>query len=244
MMCAVPKGSGLGTSSILAATLLATLSDLCGLKWDKNALFTRTLALEQMLTTGGGWQDQAGAIYWGIKLIETAPGLVQKPVLRWFPDTLFGHNYANKSILLYYTGITRLAKNILQEIVRGIFLNSPYHLRCIEEIGENVNNVADALEKCDYSALSQSIKRSWILNQKLDSGTNPPEVQSIIDRIEDFLLSTKLLGAGGGGYLLMFAKDEQAATSIVKTLARTPPNKRARFVSFQPSSTGLQVTRS
>lgn len=244
MMAAVPKGSGLGTSSILAATLLATLSDLCGLKWDKNALFTRTLALEQMLTTGGGWQDQAGAIYGGIKLIETAPGLSQKPVLRWFPDTLFSHNYANKSILLYYTGITRLAKNILQEIVRGIFLNSPYHLHCVEEIGENVDIVADALEKCDYTALGKGIEKSWILNQRLDSGTNPPEVQAIIEQVKDYLLATKLLGAGGGGYLLILAKDEQSAAQIVKTLTQNPPNKRARFVSFQLSNTGLQITRS
>ncbi|MGC8743366.1 MAG: bifunctional fucokinase/fucose-1-phosphate guanylyltransferase [Verrucomicrobiia bacterium] len=244
MMSAVPKGSGLGTSSILAATLLATLSDLCGLKWDKKALFTRTLALEQMLTTGGGWQDQAGAIYWGIKLIETTPGLVQKPVLRWFPDALFSHNYANKSILLYYTGITRLAKSILQEIVRGIFLNSPYHLRCVEEIGENVDVVAEALERCDYGELARGIGRSWILNQRLDSGTNPPEVQAIISKIEDYLLATKLLGAGGGGYLLILAKDEQAASNIIKILTQNPPNSRARFVSFQLSNTGLQITRS
>ncbi len=65
MLCAVPKGSGLGTSSILAATLLATLSDLCGLSWDRHVLFTRALALEQLLTTGGGWQDQAGALFGG-----------------------------------------------------------------------------------------------------------------------------------------------------------------------------------
>jgi len=59
--CSPPcEGSGLGTSSILAATVLAALGDLCGLSWDRNTLFTRTLALEQMLTTGGGWQDQAG----------------------------------------------------------------------------------------------------------------------------------------------------------------------------------------
>ena len=126
---AVPKGSGLGTSSILAATVLAALGDLCGLNWDRNTLFTRTLALEQMLTTGGGWQDQAGAIFRGIKLIETAPGLAQKPAIGWLPHHLFDHDYANRSILLYYTGITRLAKNILAEIVRGIFLNSPSHLR-------------------------------------------------------------------------------------------------------------------
>ena len=84
--------SGLGTSSILAATVLAALSDLCGLGWDRNTLFSRTLALEQMLTTGGGWQDQAGAIFRGLKFIETVPGLSQKPTLRWLPDHLFSRD--------------------------------------------------------------------------------------------------------------------------------------------------------
>lgn len=49
----------------MAATLLATLGDVCGLGWGREVLFARTLALEQMLTTGGGWQDQAGAIFRG-----------------------------------------------------------------------------------------------------------------------------------------------------------------------------------
>jgi len=244
MLSAVPKGSGLGTSSILAATLLATLGDLCGLSWDRNILFARALALEQMLTTGGGWQDQAGAIFRGIKLIETEPGLTQKPTLRWLPDHLFNHEYADKVILLYYTGLTRLAKSILYEIVRGIFLNSPEHLETIGEIGVNAERAFNAIQKCDYQALIDAVQRSWVLNQHLDSGTNPPEVQQILDRVQDYVAATKLLGAGGGGYLLMLAKDEQAARSIRQTLTDNPPNERARFVSFGLSDTGLQLTRS
>ncbi len=137
MLAAVPKGSGLGTSSILAATLLATAGELCGLGWDRDVLSSRTLALEQMLTTGGGWQDQAGAIFRGLKLVETAPGLAQKPRVRWLPHHLFEPAYANTLMLLYYTGVTRLAKGILHEIVRGIFLNSPEHLATIGDIGAN-----------------------------------------------------------------------------------------------------------
>jgi galactokinase/mevalonate kinase-like predicted kinase len=244
MLCAVPKGSGLGTSSILAATLLGTIGDLCGLDWDRTALFTRTLALEQLLTTGGGWQDQAGGLFRGIKLVETGPGQSQKPALRWLPDTLFGRDYANKTLLLYYTGLTRLAKNILREIVRGIFLNSPSHLRTIEEIGANAARAGDALQRCDYLELTRVIEQSWRLNQQLDAGTNTPEVQSILDSVKPHLAAAKLLGAGGGGYLLMFARDEDAAREIRRTLLAHPPNAGARFVDFSLSETGLQVTRS
>ncbi len=244
MLCAVPKGSGLGTSSILAATLLGTLGDLCGLNWNGNVLFRRTLAMEQMLTTGGGWQDQAGAVFRGLKLIETAPGLAQKPTLRWLPEHLFERDQANQTILLYYTGLTRLAKNILQEIVRGIFLNSPAHLRIIDQIGANADRAAAAVQTCSRPDLEACIRASWRLNQELDAGTNPPEVQAILNAVAPELAAAKLLGAGGGGYLLLFAKDHDAAGRIRRTLAERPPNPRARFVDFSLSQTGLQLTRS
>ena len=244
LLSAVPKGSGLGTSSILAATVLATLGEACGLNWDKNVLFTRTLALEQMLTTGGGWQDQAGGIFRGVKMVETGSGLKQTPTLRWLPDHLFEEDYANKLILLYYTGITRMAKNILHEIVRGIFLNSPQHLKIIEEIADNAQMAFNAIQMADYSALIASIKESWRLNQLLDKGTNPVGVQEILKKIENYLEAAKLLGAGGGGYLLLFAKDRDAAAHIRKILTENPPNKRARFVQFSLSQYGLQLTRS
>jgi galactokinase/mevalonate kinase-like predicted kinase len=244
LVSAVPKGSGLGASSILAATVLAALGDLCGLNWDRNAVLTRTLVLEQMLTTGGGWQDQAGAIFRAIKLIETAPGLAQKPSVHWLPDHLFGRDYANSAILLYYTGLTRLAKNILEEIVRSIFQNSRPTLETIAEIGLNAQFASGAIQRCDYELLTEAIRRSWTLNQRLDAGTNPPATQKILSQVADYLAAAKLLGAGGGGYLLMLAKDEAAGRRIREVLTATPPNARARFVEFNLSETGLQVTRS
>jgi len=244
LLAAVPQGSGLGTSSILAATVLAALADLCGLAWDRNVLFARTLALEQMLTTGGGWQDQAGAIFRGIKLISTAPGLAQTPTLRWLPPHLLDREYANRRVLLYYTGLTRLAKNILAEIVRGMFLNSPTHLALLADIGANAEFAAAAMQACDYGLLTAAIRNSWRLNQQLDAGTNPPEVQQILARVADWLAAAKLLGAGGGGYLLLFAKDETAAARVKRTLTERPPNDRARFVDFSVSETGLELTRS
>ncbi len=244
LLSAVPKGSGLGASSILAATALAALSQACGLKWDREVLFTRTLALEQMLTTGGGWQDQAGAIYRGVKLIQTAPGLAQCPTLRWLPNELLGPEYANRLVLLYYTGLTRFAKNILAEIVRSVFLNSGKCLQLLADIGANAVRAGAAFETCDYARLLSAIRNSWSLNQHLDAGTNPPNVQSILQQVDEYLGAAKLLGAGGGGYLLMFAKDEIAGARIRQTLLANPPNTRARFVNFSLSEIGLQVSRS
>ena len=177
-------------------------------------------------------------------MVETGSGLKQTPTLRWLPDHLFEEDYANKLILLYYTGITRMAKNILHEIVRGIFLNSPQHLKIIEDIADNAQVAFNAIQMADYSALVASIRESWRLNQLLDKGTNPVGVQEILKKIENYLEAAKLLGAGGGGYLLLFAKDRDAAAHIRKILTENPPNKRARFVQFSLSQYGLQLTRS
>ena len=244
LLAAVPHGSGLGTSSLLSATLLGVLSEFYGLGWDKQALVTRTLLLEQLVTTGGGWQDQAGGLYPGVKLLKTAPGLDQNVSVRWSPDFLFAPSQAGGAMLLYYTGITRLAKTILQDIVRGMFLGDADVMACLRDIGQNAAAAYAALETGNYEAICERVRVSWTLNQALDAGTNPPEVQAILSKISDHLAAAKLTGAGGGGFLLLLAKDEAAARHIRARLTADPPNPRARFFEFSLSGTGTQITRS
>lgn len=244
LLCAVPKGSGLGTSSILAATVLGALADFGGLNWDRAELMDRTLALEQMLGSGGGWQDQAGGVYPGVKLVETAPGFDQQPRVRWLPaDFLVAAENAGR-MMLYYTGLTRVAHRVLGEIVRGLFLNRGSVMDTVGEIGENALAGYEAFQRQDMAAVAEVVRHSWTLNQRLDTGTNTPMVQAILDRCGDDLASAKLLGAGGGGYLLMFARSADAAARIRARLEHRPPNPRARFVSVSISGTGLQITRS
>ncbi len=244
ILAAVPKGSGLGTSSILAATVLGTLSEVCALGWDKAEIGRRTLALEQLLTTGGGWQDQFGGILEGIKLLETSPGKMQSPLIKWLPESLFTDPLYKNRMLLYYTGITRVAKSILADIVRGMFLNSSAHLSLLDELKYHAENTSATMSAKDFEGLGRNIKKSWQLNQKLDSGTNTPEIQQLIDRIAPWSIGHKLLGAGGGGFMFIMAGDEKAANQIRHELTTNPVNHRARFVDFSISGTGLQVTKS
>ena len=244
LLAATPKGSGLGTSSVLAATLLAALGATGGMAWDHEELCRRTLALEQMLTSGGGWQDQAGGIYHGIKFIETSPGLEQTPLVRWLPEQLLGPRTANRMALLYYTGITRVAKTILQEIVRGMLLNSHSHMEKVFAIRDHAVCAYQSIQRESWPSLCSVVARSWDLNRALDKGTNPPEVAAIISSVSDWTAGVKLLGAGGGGYMLILAKDEEAGNRVRQKLAASPPNPCARFVDFSVSQTGLQITRS
>lgn len=78
----------------------------------------------------------------------------------------------------------------------------------------------------------------------MDSGTNPPEVEAIIEQIAPYTLGYKLPGAGGGGYLYMVARDPSAAARIRSILDNNKPNDKARFVEMSLSRNGLQVSRS
>ena len=244
MLSAIPAGSGLGTSSILAATVLAALSDFCGLSWDKAEIGRRTLQLEQLLTTGGGWQDQYGGLLPGVKLLETQRGLVQQPQVRWLPTRLFTQSDYRACHLLYYTGITRTAKQILSQIVRRMFLNQHDELALLRQMKDHTQLMFEALQREDFQLMGQLVRRTWQQNQLLDRGTNPPEVQQLTSLIDDLCLGYKLPGAGGGGYLYMIAKDPDAATRIRQTLRQHPLNDRARFVDMTLSETGLEVSRS
>ena len=102
----------------------------------------------------------------------------------------------------------------------------------------------DAILSNDYVGLAEKVAISWDLNQRLDKGTNPQVIQEITGCVDDLLLGYKLLGAGGGGYLIMFAKSPEAAGKVKKQLESEPPNARARFVDFTVSKTGFQVSRS
>ena len=244
LLSAIPAGSGLGTSSILAATVLGALNDFCGLGWDKNEIGHRTLMLEQMLTTGGGWQDQFGGVLGGVKLLQTGRGFAQNPQVRWLPTDLWTQPEYRPCHLLYYTGITRTAKSILAEIVRRMFLNHGDELRLLRQMKAHTLDMYEAIQQNDFVRMGQLVRKTWTQNQLLDSGTNPESVEALTRLVDDLCLGYKLPGAGGGGYLYMIAKDPEAAARIKQILTDNSPRKNARFVDMTLSTTGLQISRS
>ena len=244
LLSAIPAGSGLGTSSLLASTVLGALNDFCALAWDKNEIGSRTLVLEQLLTTGGGWQDQYGGILQGVKLLNTERGFQQQPTVRWLPTDLFTQPDYAACHLLYYTGITRTAKTILAEIVRRMFLNQHAELALLRQMKDHADEMFEAIQRADFTQMGRLVATTWRQNQAIDSGTNPDEVRAITSLVEDYCLGYKLAGAGGGGYLYMVAKDPEAAARIRQCLQHHRPNANARFVDMTLSTTGLQVSRS
>lgn len=244
LLSAIPAGSGLGTSSVLAATVLRALNEFCGLGWDKAEIGHRTLTLEQLLTTGGGWQDQFGGLLHGVKLLQTQAGFQQDPIVRWLPTGIFTQPEYQACHLLYYTGIRRTAKTILAEIVRRMFLNQHEELSILRDMKAHAMTMYEAIQREDFETMGRLVRKTWQQNQALDSGTNPDECQRITELVDDLCLGYKLPGAGGGGYLYMVAKDPEAAARIKTLLNNHPTNANARFVDMTLSHKGMQVSRS
>ena len=244
LLSAIPAGSGLGTSSVLAATVLGTINDFLSLGWDKNEICHKTLVLEQLLTTGGGWQDQFGGVLQGVKLLQTCKGFEQQPIVNWLPTDLYTQPEYQACHLLYYTGITRTAKTILAEIVQKMFLNDHDQVALLREMKAHSLQMYEAIQRNDFKEMGKLVGKTWLQNQAIDAGTNPMEVKKLTDLIDDLCLGYKLPGAGGGGYLYMVAKDPEAAARIKVILNANRPNDNARFVGMSLSKTGLQVSRS
>ena len=242
MYSAVPKGSGLGTSSILGATVLACLDRLVRSELNQDALIDRTSVLEQLMTTRGGWQDQVGGVVGGIKVIRSEPGPVQRPVATPLdPPVEFVKTLEARSVLLY-SGEKRLARDIL-ELVLGRYLSrAPEAMRIVAALKSGAEAMADAVRCGDVDAFTERLAEYWRLKTQFHPGSTNRRIDAIAAAHGRDLAAWELPGAGGGGFVMMVAKDEQAARRIEARVDRHPPNRLARRFPLEIDPDGLRVT--
>jgi galactokinase/mevalonate kinase-like predicted kinase len=240
LLSAVPKGSGLGTSSILAATILGALERFFGLKVDRKDLFRQVLQVEQILTTGGGWQDQIGGVAGGVKYISSSPGLRPDPVVYQLDPFLFTDAECCSRFSLYYTGITRLAKNILQDVVRRANCLEPAYLFTLRHLKGLAREAREAVSRRDVESLGKVIGQSWEANKLIHPSTTNEEVEALLRDLSGYS-DMKLLGAGGGGYALFLSDSARDAQRLRDRLSAMN-HERARLVEMSVNPQGLQVT--
>lgn len=116
----VPKGSGLGTSSILSGACVKGIFEFLGQERTDAEIYDVVLGMEQIMSTGGGWQDQVGGLTEGIKLISTKPGIAQNLVVEKIEMPEEGKKELKERFALIYTGQRRLARNLLRDVVGAI----------------------------------------------------------------------------------------------------------------------------
>ncbi len=241
-LAAIPKGSGLGTSSIMGAVILAVILRALGRTLTHKELFHSVLCLEQSLTTGGGWQDQIGGAVGGAKIVTTEPGLVPDARIHFLPADVLNPKMNNNQTLLYYTGITRLAKDILGQVVGHYLDRDRKTLFTLRQIHSLARQVAEAMSRKDIRAFGLLVSEAWELNKQLDPNSTNDEVEKLFSRIKPYIFGAKLLGAGGGGFLLMVCKSIEDAKKVRIMLDTEPANERARFFHYDINPEGLVVT--
>ncbi len=242
LLCAVPKGSGVGTSSILGAVILAALHRFFGRRHTDTELFRQVLQMEQMLTTGGGWQDQIGGVAGGVKYIESKPGVSVVPMVHRLDAHLFEDPAFHRRFTLFYTGITRLAKHILRDVIREVNRNTPAYLFTLNLVRQLALEARDALGLRNYRAVTSILRRSWEANKRIHSGSTNEQVERLFRETAAHYDAVKLPGAGGGGYALFASAGVEEADRLRECLRRDFEDHRARIVEFGLNREGLQVT--
>ena len=239
---ALPKGSGLGTSSILGTAVLACLGRVLGEPYSTDRLIALTSILEQRMCTGGGWQDQIGGMIPGVKLIRTQRGVDQTVSLSWAVFDLRPGSALRERTLLYYTGQKRMARHILHNVVRQYLARDPATLRTIDELKEAALEMKANLDAQDVDAFAEGIERYWTLKKQIDPGSSNPQIEALLKSVNRWTAGRMLPGAGGGGFIFLVARDPDAARQIRRHLKEFPPNRLARFFDYDVDQTGVKVT--
>lgn len=202
----VPKGSGLGTSSILSAACVKAMFEFMGVKFSESDLFSHVLAMEQIMSTGGGWQDQVGGVVNGIKYITSKPGMNQELNVKNVelePETL---KELNDRFCLIYTGQRRLARNLLRDVVGRYVGNEPESLYALNEVQKVASLMRFELERGNIDEFAKLLDYHWELSKKIDAGSTNTLIDQIFSSIDEFIDGRLVCGAGGGGFLQVILK--------------------------------------
>jgi fucokinase len=239
----LPMGSGLGTSSILAATALRAIFEMMGTAPNDQLLSERVMRLEQLMTTGGGWQDQAGGIFASAKLLVSGPGLRQRvrvhPVV-WTPER---QAEFEDLVVLYYTGIRRVARDLLRQVVGRYLARETACVQVLHSIKTLAMEMSHAMQCGEWDYLGSLLDRHWELNQVLDPNTTNAPINALLESARPFVRGAKLAGAGGGGFLILLAKSPQAARELKIDLEKKHAGTGGAVYPWRIATDGIRVKR-
>ncbi|WP_274422369.1 fucose pyrophosphorylase domain-containing protein [Blautia sp. XA-2221] len=205
-VCNVPKGSGLGTSSILAGAAVKAIGEFLGEDWPDNVLYQRVLNLEQIMSTGGGWQDQVGGLTPGIKYITTKPGMKQEIKVEHIELDEETKAELQERFALIYTGQRRLARNLLRYVVGGYIGGRLESIEALEEMKHLAVLMRYELEQGQIDEFAKLLNRHWEISKKLDAESTNTCIDQIFESCEDLIDGKFISGAGGGGFLQVILK--------------------------------------
>ncbi len=202
----VPKGSGLGTSSILSAACVKAVLDFMGIPHTNEDLYAHTLVMEQIMSTGGGWQDQVGGVTGGIKYITSRPGIHQQLKVEQVCLSQETRQELAERFCLIYTGQRRLARNLLRDVVGRYIGSEPDSIFALNEIQRVAALMRFELERGNVDEFARLMEYHWKLSKKVDMGSTNTLIEQIFAAIDSFIAGRMVCGAGGGGFLQVILK--------------------------------------
>lgn len=224
----LPARTGLGSSSSFTVGLLNALHAYGGRVTSAEQLANEALHVEHdLIKERVGYQDQCIAAYGGFRHIKFyAPDRIEVtpvPLTRARLDELKG------SVLVFYTGLTRLAHQVLKEQIKKTESdeNTPALLEMRSLVGKGVEALTGGKPFDEFGAL---LHRSWEIKQSLSSAITTPEIVGAYDKARKAgAVGGKLLGAGGGGFLLFVVPPAKQAA----VRAALAPMREMEFA-FEP----------
>ena len=203
----IPGGTGLGSSSTFTVGLLNTLNCYKGKFVSKDKLAKLACEVEiERLGNPIGKQDQYGVALGGLNFIK----FNQDGSVSHEPILMEGKTYKElqKNLLMFYTGTTRSANTILAEQTKNI--TSEDKARNLLKMCGLAKDMKVALENNDISSFGKILDEGWQLKKELASGIANPAIDEAYEiAMKNGALGGKLLGAGGGGFLLFYCEEEK-----------------------------------
>ena len=214
----VPKGSGLGTSSILSAACVKAVFGFIGIDCNEDDVYNHVLCMEQLMSTGGGWQDQVGGVTDGVKYISSYPGVNQKLKVQHIELSDEMKKELNERFVLIYTGQRRLARNLLRDVVGRYLGNEPDSLYALNEIRRVAVLMRFELERGNVDEFAKLLSKHWELSKMIDEGSTNTLIDQILKSVDDLIDGRMVCGAGGGGFLQVIIKKGVTKNDVQRRL--------------------------
>ena len=238
LFCDAPPGSGLGSSSGLVVAMLAAVAEHNHTPMTPYELARRAYEVERKdLRQAGGLQDQYACTFGGFNFIEFfgEDRVVVNPLR--IPAEV--SNELHGSLLLCYTGMTRKSGGILRRQVEGYVSGRRESLQALERIKGLTLDLKEALLTGDLGGFADILDESWHAKRGLAEGITNDRIDELYARAREAgAVAGKLLGAGGGGYLLLFCPFDRRAG-----VARAMESEGARVEKFHFEERGVQTWR-
>ena len=248
----VMQGSGLGTSSILAAAILKVLYRLTGnplgsAECEYPGLYDQSLMLEQSIGLNSGWQDARGACGGpgAIKDFYAPPTAdLPAPEISFLTD-VDGDLFAER-VVLFDTGISRTATHRGLNLVLEAYLSrTPKCYAAMRESLEIHDQMVAALSTGDYAALGLMANRYWQLRCILDPGATSADLQYLFEapEINQLTEGGLITGAGGGGFALLIAREGQGQSLRKRLfqLQKKAAYSRSSVVEYRLNRSGIRL---